>query len=275
MEEKLIVINAFSPALGIFNIGRFNETLQLYHCYDEIGAAEWFGVHGAQLEEEYMPKVDGIVCTSRGLFNTKKAYNDNTFLVQNGVNFELFNKGFNDNIAQEKKIIGYVGTIDDRLDYPLLEKLFEDFKNWEFHFVGRCNYDPGRQILEKYDNVKMPGSVPVTELPKVLSTFHAGLIPFVENDFTRGIYPLKINEYLAAGIPVILTRFSDLSEFEDIASICDSHEEFSQLLGQEVEEDNLSRRRQRVEIAQTNSWPGRWKQFEDIIDQLEERKSLQ
>ena len=32
--------------------------------------------------------------------------------------------------------------------------------------------------------------------------------PFVKNDFTRGVYPLKINEYLAVGLPVVSTRFS-------------------------------------------------------------------
>lgn len=269
MTEDLIVINAFSPAMGLYNVGRFRENIHLYHCYDEIGAAEWFGAQGAALELEYMPKVDGIICTSRGLYHSKRAYNKNTFLVQNGVNFERFNQGFNDNLKVEKKIVGYVGTIDDRLDYALLEKLFKDHPDFAFHFVGRCTYGAGKRILSRFPNVELLGAMHVSALPEVLATFHAGLIPFVENDFTRGIYPLKINEYLAAGLPVILTRFSDLSEFEDTASICDGAEAFSRALRQEIEEDSLSRRQARAEIARRNSWPGRWQEIEKIIAGIE------
>jgi len=274
MQQDLIVIDAFNPAMGLYNIGRFNERLHLYHCYDEIGAAKWVGTHGAELEAEYMPRVDGIVCTSRGLYHAKKLYNENTYLVPNGVDFERFHRGFKDNISAEKKIIGYVGSIDDRLDYVLLQKLFREYPDWEFHFAGRCNYGRGYSLLRQFANVRLLGAMPPQQLPEALATFHAGLIPFVENDFTRGVYPLKINEYLASGIPVILTKFSDLSEFSSIASICESHEAFSHALRREVQEDSLQRRRERVEIARANSWPGRWQQIERVAEQIEAKQQL-
>lgn len=274
MGKDLIVIDAFSPGMGLYNIGRFDETVHFYHCYDEIGAADWFGVHGAELEREYMPKVDGIICTSRGLYQNKKQYNKNTFLVQNGVNFGLFNQGLHDNTAVTEKVIGYIGSIDDRLDYELLQKLFRDFPEWEFHFVGRCNYEEGQAILSRFVNVKLLGAMPVTSLPDVLATFHAGLIPFVKNDFTKGIYPLKINEYLAAGLPVVLTRFSDLSEFESIASICDSPEDFALALQREVGSDTFGKRQQRAGIAKGNSWPGRWQEIEQVLQEVEAQKLL-
>lgn len=274
MENDLIAIDAFNPGMGLYNIGKFNENLHLYHCYDEIGAAVWAGDHGADLEEEYMPEVDGIICTSKGLYHNKKEFNKKTFLVQNGVNFDLFHQGFNNNLQTQQKVVGYIGSIDDRIDYDLMQHLFTTFSQYEFHFVGRCNYPEGQQILEKYSNVKLLGSMQVKELPNVLKTFHAGLIPFVENDFTKGIYPLKINEYLAAGIPVVLTRFSDMSEFEEIAAICDSTEEFTQALATQIETDTLEKRQERVEIAKTNSWPGRWQEIEKIIVDLEREKAL-
>ena len=274
MHNDLIVIDAFNPGMGLYNIGKFNENLHLYHCYDEIGAAVWAGNHGADLEKEYMPLVDGVICTSKGLYHSKKDFNKRTFLVQNGVNFKLFSNGFNDNISKATKVIGYIGSIDDRLDYELLQELFTEFSSWEFHFAGRCNYEKGKEILENYNNVKLLGSMPVNKLPSVLSSFHAGLIPFVKNDFTKGIYPLKINEYLAAGIPVILTPFSDLSEFENVASICLTSAEFTTALHKEVTQDTLDKRKHRVEMAQKNSWEGRWQEIEGILEQLEKEKAL-
>jgi hypothetical protein len=43
-----------------------------------------------------------------------------------------------------------------------------------------------------------------------------GIIPFVKNGFTKNIYPMKINQYLAYGMPVVTTDFADLSDFGDL-----------------------------------------------------------
>lgn len=276
MNEKLITIDAFNPGMGLLNLGKFNEVLHLYHCYDEIGAAVWAKKHGPQLEEEYMKKVDGVITTSIGLFNTKKESAQKCFLVRNGVNFKLFNQGFNENINIEKKIIGYIGSIDDRLDYNILRYLFENLSKYEFHFVGRITYPEGEKLLRKYNNVKILGSRSVKELPTVLKQFSAGLIPFVKNDFTLGIYPLKINEYLAAGLPVIMTDFSDLSEFKEIVSIADTPEEFMKKLVVEVEEDSFQKRKNRTSVAQQNSWESRVAEISEVIFQLEgENKNVE
>jgi len=63
------------------------------------------------------------------------------------------------------------------------------------------------------------GPKKVQDLPAYLKTFSLGIIPFIKNQFTKGIYPLKINEYLAAGIPVVSTNFGYLEDFETIINI--------------------------------------------------------
>lgn len=274
MEENILVFNAFNPGMSLYELHQFQEKLHIYHCYDQIAASQWVGNHGASLEAEYIPKVDAVICTSKNLYLEKNKLNKHTYFVPNGVNFELFHQGFTNNIAQKKKVIGYIGTIDNRLDYGLLELLFTEFLNWEFHFVGRCNYPQGLALLRKHPNVKVSDPKPVHELPDVLSTFHAGLIPFVENEFTKSIYPLKINEYLATGIPVILTNFSDLNEFVEIASICNNAQEFIHTLKEEVFNDTIEKREERMEVGRKNSWLGRWGEIERIIEELESTSSL-
>lgn len=275
MENDLILIDAFNPAMGLPNIGKFKETLHIYHCYDEIGASVWAGDHGATLEKEYMPEVDMVITTSKGLFQAKKEYNKYTFLVPNGVNYALFHKGFSNTLPKtQKPIIGYIGTIDNRIDYDLMKVLFTQFPNYEFQFIGRVSSTEGEAFINSFSNAKTLKSRPANELPALLQSFSAGLIPFVKNEFTQGIYPLKINEYLAAGLPVVLTPFSDLSEFESIARIEADYEQFAQALEDVVSNDTLEKRLQRAEVAQANSWEGRWNSIGELILQHEKENAL-
>ena len=271
MNNELIVIDAFNPGMGLPNLRKFNEKLHLYHCYDEISAAVWAKKHGSHLEQEYIPKVDGVITTSKGLYHSKRKLTNHCFLVQNGVNFKLFNQGFSADVPK-KKIVGYIGSIDDRLDYTILTYLFEKCKDVEFHFVGRVNYSKGEEILKQYNNVKLLGAKPVQELPSILKSFSAGLIPFVKNEFTKGIYPLKINEYLAAGLPVIMTPFADLSEFNSTVSIAESPHDFYSKTKLEMESDNSQLRENRAKIAFTNSWDGRVDEISRVIKELEENQ---
>ena len=268
MEEELVHIVAFNPAMGITNGRKLNEKLLLYHCYDEIEAAQWLKKHGDWLEKAFMKMADATIVTSQGLFERKKAFAAKCYLVKNAVNINLFIQGFTEAIPVNKRF-GYIGSIDDRLDYPLLEELINNNPSAEFIFVGRIIDKRGEAALRKYGNVVLTGPKPVHELPGFLQTFSIGIIPFAKNDFTRGIYPLKINEYLAAGLPVVTTNFSYLSEFETVVRIAENAEEFVQFSREELATDSIEKKRLRQQTARSNSWEQRAEELSFIIKQLE------
>jgi glycosyltransferase involved in cell wall biosynthesis len=267
MQKDLIHINSFNPDFGAYSKDVIESSLEIYHCYDEISAADWAAKHGAPAEELYLPMVDATIVTSAGLLETKTPKTPQCYLVKNGVNFELFNAGYTEEV--KKPIIGYVGAIDFRSDYNLLEACFKAYPNYEFHFVGKVMEDRIQSILSKYDNVKLLGSKPATELPAFLKTCAVGIIPFEINEFTKGVYPLKINEYLATGIPVLSTRFGQLDDFEQIASLHESPMSFVAALKEEIESDSSEKRKKRAHFAKQNSWYGRVAEFGEIINQLE------
>ena len=267
LEDDLIYINAFNPSMGLGSVGAFNEQTSLYYCYDEIGAAVWASKHGAYLEQAFIPQVDGVVVTSQGLLTSKSKLHTQTHLVRNGVNFQLFHNGFQPNVP-ERKVVGYIGSIDTRLDYDLLDVTISAHRDWEFQFVGRVMYTQGETRLLKHSNVRLLGARPAEKLPDFLRTCAAGLIPFARNEFTKGIYPLKINEYLAAGLPVVMTEFSDLSEFANVVSSSNEPQQFLALLEREVEEDNTQLREKRVQVARENSWEHRVETLSRIINNL-------
>jgi glycosyltransferase involved in cell wall biosynthesis len=62
-------------------------------------------------------------------------------------------------------------------------------------------------------NVHLVDAVPSNDIPAYVAAFDVGIIPFVVDDLTRGVSPLKMYEYLAAGVPVVATPLP----------VCDAH----------------------------------------------------
>jgi glycosyltransferase involved in cell wall biosynthesis len=54
-------------------------------------------------------------------------------------------------------------------------------------------------------NVHLLGRRPYSQLPALCKGFDVAVLPFVRNELTRNANPLKLREYLAAGLPVVST----------------------------------------------------------------------
>ena len=271
MNKDLVNIVSLNPAMGLINGKQLNEKLLLYLCYDEIGIATYVKKHGAWMEEKFSKIVDAVIVTSQGLYETKKYLSPNCFLVKNAANVQLFGTAFNSSISSKKQI-GFIGSIDKRTDYDLMQYLIEGLPQVEFTFIGRVNYAYGEQVLRQYKNVKFEGPKNIEELPAYVKSFSVGIIPFLKTDFNKGIYPLKINEYLAAGIPVVTTNFSHLKDFESVIRIAETKEEFRKFIVEEIETDSIEKKIARQNLAKENSWEHRADELSGIIDTLEKAK---
>ena len=104
------------------------------------------------------------------------------------------------------------------------------------------------------------------ELPQYLQHMDCCLIPFLCNTLTRSIYPLKINEYLTGGKPVIATNFSvDINSFKDHIYLANSEEEFVQLIDKALIPQPEEVIKGRIALAESNTWTARIKQFWEIV----------
>jgi hypothetical protein len=82
------------------------------------------------------------------------------------------------------------------------------------------------------------------------------MMPYVADDYTRYIYPLKLHEYLAGGRPVVGTRLPSLEPFGDVISLADtaadwlaSIEELLQPLANDAQH-----RAARQSVAKAHDW---------------------
>jgi len=271
MQQDLIMLVAFNPTIGLEVGRRFNENLLLYLCYDEITTAPHLKKHGGWQEQAFAKMADATIVTSQGLYERKHSLSKNCYLIKNAADFSLFNTGFNPELPQKKQV-GFIGGIDRRLDYPLLEYLISNLPDVEFHFIGRIMLPDGAALLQKYKNVIIAGPKNVTELPQYVKHFSVGIIPFRCSEFSKTVYPLKINEYLAAGIPVVTTNFGYLDEFKNIVSIAENAEAFTAFVINEMQQDSLEKKRARQAVARLNSWENRAEEFAQVITELEQKK---
>ena len=265
--EKPIIIYGFNPFSGLFNIGELGESQNIYYCYDQIKAAKWLSNHGGDIEEQFIKKVDKVITTSRALYFEKRKLNHNCSLIQNGVDFELFNKAYNPIKEIKSNVsIGYIGMVDDRIDYNLLEFLLVSLPKYQFRMMGKVTNSIEKNKLSKFKNIEFTGHINYEEVTKYLTNLDICIIPFTKNEFTRNIYPNKINEYLAAGKPVISTNFADLREFDNIISLVNSKEAFLEALKYEVCNNDQKKQRLRIQTANNNSWEKRGKVLYDFIN---------
>lgn len=263
-----IVITAFNPVYGLAMVGKLNERTNIYYCYDGMDLNR-NNAKTIELEKKFCKKVDAVITTSDYLNDEKKHFNRNSLIVKNGVDCDMFlpyaKKTVN---ASTKKIIGYTGSLDYRFDIDLIEFAVQELSNYSFEFTGGLLNQKVVDRLLKYKNVTFNSAVKASEVPAVVKNFDVGIIPYLLSEINKNIYPLKINEYLAIGVPVVMTEFAVLKDFENVVSVTRSKEEFVAQIRYQIENDRETLIQKRIEFAKKNSWNNRALQFGEYINRL-------
>lgn len=262
----------FNPAAGMI-AGKLGESELIYYCVDEYTA--FTGVSGGlkDIEEDLFRSADLVIVSAEKLYESKKQFNPNTFVIRHGVDFAHFRKA----LDQETKIpaeiadlprpiIGFHGLLADWVDFELLKKVAEHFSTGSVVLIGKTTVDAEQKIkiLDGVKNIHRLGRKPYSDLPAYCKGFDAALNPFVINHLTQSVNPLKVREYLAAGLPVVST---DLPEMKYIGNcfVAGSHAEFIQML-----EEALREPKPRGEVSAlmaNEGWEARVEELREIIRQ--------
>ena len=259
-RDNTVLVNAFNPIYGYFTRKYWGEIERTYYCYDEISGTEWASKWGAEYESKYIDHCDRIITTSEQLKQKFIGKHANVSCVKNGVNLSIFRSESSELTKNYK--VGYVGAIDQRVDLDLLAQTAKALTSLTFEMLGPVKVELPENLPE---NIIFRGSVPQKELPESIQLWDACIIPFVKTELTKAIYPLKINEYMAMGKPVITTDFSDLSDFDPLIYIAENTEDFIFGLKKEIQANNRLKVQMRKHFAQQNSWEARADEFEKQI----------
>jgi len=227
-----------------FDIVHFIDTFKPVRVlYDYIDNIFGFGSLPSYLRpiwEETVRRADVVTVTSHVLERQIRTYRSNdVHYVGNGVEFDHFSKPSSTqappDLPQGKPIVGYVGAIYPWLDYDILEYIVRLMLEINFVLIGRVHPDVQRQLARfiSLPNAHLLGFKPYREIPRYLSRFDVGIIPFQKNALTAAVNPVKFYEYCAAGVPTVATDFSeDLLQHEGIVFVVSSKEDFISAIDQ-------------------------------------------
>ncbi|MCS5491097.1 glycosyltransferase [Algoriphagus limi] len=247
------VINAFNPVFGWYTRKFWKGIPVTYYAYDDLSSTPWAGKWGKTYEGKFLKEVEKVIVSSEGLKKKFDQLHPQVSCVKNGVNLSLFKPDF---LHKAKKKLGYVGAFDERIDLELLEQVALAYPDYLIEILG-----PVKTTSDLPGNVIFLGSCPQDQIKDVVRDWNVCLIPFRKTPFTQSIYPLKINEYLALGKPVVSTDFADLSDFDEVVRISSDTETFIKGIHREKRSDNRLKKAKRIDFASKNSWEARSQEF--------------
>jgi Mrp family chromosome partitioning ATPase/glycosyltransferase involved in cell wall biosynthesis len=206
----------FNPAAASV-AGTLGEDKIVYYCVDEYSAFTGVNAHCmGRLEAQLLSKADLVVASSERLYLAKASANPNTVMVRHGVDFDHFRKALdadttipNEIAHLPRPVIGYFGLISAQwVDMDLLLHLAKTMPEASLVMLGKVAMDVS--ALKRLPNVHILGNKPYDTLPNYCKGFDAAIIPFPINEATLSANPLKMREYLAAGLPVISTAIPEV-----------------------------------------------------------------
>ena len=253
------------------------NSLLAYHCSDDYTLIDGFPESFPQLEEDLIRRSDLVIATAEELRQSRLRLNPNTFTVTNGAQIEHFltTQAPEMSAAPELDslsgpVAGFVGSISSWIDQDWIVEAARQLPDWNFVFIGPIHTDVSR--LKTLPNLHFLGPRPYKEIPRYLRRFDVATLPFEITDFTRRVSPIKVYEYLAAGIPIVASRLPDLEIIREHIALVDNAAGYAQALPRVLAEETPEARRQRMEESKNHSWEARFRQLDLLLEQALETK---
>ncbi|MCH8966815.1 MAG: glycosyltransferase [Planctomycetes bacterium] len=211
--------------------------------------------------------VDVVVATAESLTRSKVPRSGRTHYLPQGVNYEHFNAPRPEppDLADiPRPRIGFSGQLSACCDLTLLRHVAVAFPRASLVFVGPVSVDP---VTLNLPNVHFLGRRAYDQLPAYVQHFDVGIVPYLLNEWTVAVDPLKVLEYLAAGIPVVSTKIPELEKYRDAVLVAEDQEGFVRGVRRALAEDKSVARRRGEMIASRNTWEQRAERLLTILDQ--------
>jgi glycosyltransferase involved in cell wall biosynthesis len=256
-------------------LGTLDPELVVYHCVDDIAAqAHIDAASFLAAEERFAGRADLVIASSPALADRMRRVSANVLFAPNVADTASFARALepgpvDDALASlpEPRIV-FVGAIAaKKLDFELLLRVARARRDWTLALVGPIGLgDPETDSSElgAEPNIYLLGPRDHQDLPAVLRTAAVGVIPYRRSRLTASIFPMKVYEYLAAGLPVVASGLPSLERVADVALV-DGADEAIHAIEAALAQDTVDRRRARSAAVRGHSWESRLAEIGDAL----------
>jgi glycosyltransferase involved in cell wall biosynthesis len=260
-EKFTSIVQWFYDPMAIRGFaGQLNEQLIIYDCMDELSLFRGAPPELVHRESELLAVADLVFAGGPKIWRAKREVNPNCFCYGCGVDAEHFGSARDperclpDELAElPHPIFGYIGVVDERIDYDLLAHLAASTKGSLVMIGPWTKVDPAS--FPRRDNLHWLGGRNYLDLPSYAKGFDVCIMPFARNEATRFINPTKALEYMATGRPIVSTPVEDVvAQFSDVITIAEDASRFVEACARAAVQPQRRRIDRGLVLAARNSW---------------------
>lgn len=164
-----------------------------------------------RLQQRILAVADGVVATSEEVLRALGSLDAPSLVLPNGADVGRFAPPVGEQRPRDARCV-YVGALDDRFDWERVIAWALAHPAVRFVVAG-----PGaRPPRALPSNIDILGPVPYEDVPALLHTARVGLLPLSSNPLNAGRSPMKLYEYLAAGLAVVARETPGILERSDV-----------------------------------------------------------
>jgi glycosyltransferase involved in cell wall biosynthesis len=251
-------------------VGSLGEKCVVYHCVDEYAAFTDAAPEVRFREIELLKKSDLVLVCSDHLMDGKRKMNRRTHLVTHGVDFEHFSRAADEStrIAEDlagipRPILGFHGLLADWVNLPLVGEIARSRPGWSIVMIGKSETD--LSPVQNLPNVHLLGHRPYERLPEYLRGFDVAILPFLCNELTFNSNPLKLREYLAAGLPVVAAPLPEVAKFANLVALAETPQEYISAIEHLLERGEIGASPVRSRLMAAESWDHKVGEMEELL----------
>ena len=272
-QEKIVIFEFPHPSFfKVLSEAHAAGWITIYDVIDDweeflrVGQADWYE---QPMERHLLHNADAVIVVNQTLGNAisdlgiKRAEP-----IANGL-FPGIAEVDKERILERGEItIGYFGYLAGAwFDWELLLETAVAYPTWIFYLIGYGGKSTKRGLPA---NVRLLGKRRRSELASLASNWDVAMIPFKQERLALGADPIKMYEYLAMKLPVVVTGVSVPAGAEDLVHTANGTDEFAQAIKLAAEEGGQFLEN-RMAFAAENSWTHRVDQLLSMVERGAQR----
>jgi len=247
----------------------FNNCKLIYDCSEQFSEfSNWQHIKSYVLKWDDLltQKADQVFVQTEYLKDIKAPLNKNITVMPNAIDeyiFSAFTKGDIDanlnNIP--RPILGYVGSINYRLDMELIRGISRERPEWSIVLVGNNSLDA--KIVWP-NNIYFVAGKEYKQIPAILASFDVCLLPHLANKLVNSESPIKLFDYMASGKPIVSQNLAGVRPYKEYVYLAENKDQFISAIEKALKEDVVVQVK-RKEFGLTQNWDDRINLFKKYL----------
>ncbi len=275
LESPLIYLLTWNRSYA----GAFRSPRIIYDYVDDIRVFEGNYRQMVRDHERLLREAHLVLTTADSLYRAACKLRPDALLCSNGADYEHFATA---RLRQDtppddmrpiaergNPVVGYYGALAEWFDYGLVREVARRRPDISFVIIGPDYDGTMHPAFLDLPNLDWLGVKPYADLPRYLAYFDVATIPFIVNEVTHAVSPLKLFEYMAGGKPVIVTPMRESMRYDGVL-VADTPESFSRRIDEALQLRHAPAYLQRIDaVARANTWEARAEQILSALDEIE------